>query len=195
MTYTDEHASRLGNYAGFVTRLIAWIIDHMVISGVFFIIGWIGSFVIDTFQFMGDTSSLVVLGLVVLFNFLFYIFYFIGLWMLSGQTLGKYIMGLRIVRTNGERLKFRNAVVRFFGVFLSALMLYLGYIIVLFDNRRQAIHDKLAGTIVVYSENWEERAENDLLLRNFVENRRKQRLAAEAAKDGQTENKSSVSIG
>jgi hypothetical protein len=74
MTYTDEHASRLGNYAGFVTRLIAWIIDHMVISGVFFIIGWIGSFVIDTFQFMGDTSSLVVLGLVVLFNFLFYIF-------------------------------------------------------------------------------------------------------------------------
>jgi hypothetical protein len=104
-------------------------------------------------------------------------------------------MGLRIVRTNGERLKFRNAVVRFFGVFLSALMLYLGYIIVLFDNRRQAIHDKLAGTIVVYSENWEERAENDLLLRNFVENRRKQRLAAEAAKDGQTENKSSVSIG
>jgi uncharacterized RDD family membrane protein YckC len=195
MTYTDVHASRLGTYAGFVTRLIAWIIDHLVISGAFFIVGWIGSFVIDTFQFMGDTSRLVVLGLVVLFNFLFYIFYFIGLWMLSGQTLGKYIMGLRIVRTNGERLKFRNAVVRFFGVFLSALMLYLGYIIVLFDNRRQAIHDKLAGTIVVYSENWEERAENDLLLRNFVENRRKQRLAAEAAKDGQTENKSSVSIG
>jgi len=181
MPSSDKNSSHLGNYAGFVTRLIAWIIDRLVIIAVTFVIGWIANFVLNAFPFENDTYRLVVLALALLFDIAFVLWYFIGLWMISGQTLGKAIMGLRVVRTDGERLKFRNAVIRYFGYFLSALLLYLGYIIVLFDNRRQALHDKLAGTIVVYSETWEERAEYKNRIREHMEFRRQQRLAAEAA--------------
>ncbi|MEA3438837.1 MAG: RDD family protein [Chloroflexota bacterium] len=181
MPSSDKYSSRIGNYAGFVTRLIAWIIDRLFIIAVTFVIGWIANFVLNAFPFENDTYRLVIITIAMIFDILFVLFYYIGLWMISGQTLGKSIMGLRVVRTNGERLKFRHAVIRYFGYFLSALLLFLGYLMVLVDNRRQALHDKLAGTIVVYSETWEERSEYKNRIRDHMEFRRQQRLAAEAA--------------
>jgi uncharacterized RDD family membrane protein YckC len=70
--------------------------------------------------------------------------------MLAGQTPGKYLMGLRIVRTDTDRIRLGNAVLREIGYVLSGI-LFLGYLWILFDNRRQGFHDKLAGTLVVYS--------------------------------------------
>ena len=76
--------------------------------------------------------------------------YDITLWMLSGQTLGKRVLGLRVMRADGTRLRFGNAVRRQIGYWISAIF-FVGFLWILFDNKRQGFHDKLAGTIVTYS--------------------------------------------
>ncbi len=74
--------------------------------------------------------------------------YDVGFWMLVGQTPGKRLMGVRVVRSDAQRLRWGNAIRRELAYPLSAL-LFLGYLWILFDNRRQGWHDKLAGTVVV----------------------------------------------
>jgi uncharacterized RDD family membrane protein YckC len=76
-------------------------------------------------------------------------------WTLTGQTPGKLLLGLRIVRAKNDQITLWQAIRRYVGYYLSALALYAGYWWVLVDNRRQGWHDKLAGTIVVYA--WEAR--------------------------------------
>ncbi|HSO27719.1 MAG TPA: RDD family protein [Anaerolineales bacterium] len=159
--------THLGQYAGFITRLAAFVIDGLIIVAFNSILGFVVSFVLERFQ-VGQVSAIIATSLAVVTGFLFYVFYYIGLWMLAGQTLGKALMGVRIVRVDGGRLRLRNAVVRLAGLWLSAI-LFLGYLLVLVDGRRQALHDKLAGTLVVYS--WPEN-EPGLRRRRLLPSRR-----------------------
>jgi uncharacterized RDD family membrane protein YckC len=59
-------------------------------------------------------------------------------------------MGLLVVKTSGSRLGLGGALVRWLGYWLSAI-LFLGFLWILVDGRRQGWHDKLARTLVVYS--------------------------------------------
>jgi len=81
---------------------------------------------------------------------LFAVMYDVGFWTLAGQTPGKWLMGLLVVKANGERLKLGRALLRWLGYWLSGI-LFLGFLWVLVDSKRQGFHDKLARTIVVYS--------------------------------------------
>jgi uncharacterized RDD family membrane protein YckC len=65
------------------------------------------------------------------------------------------LLGIRVVSLDGSGLTLWQALRPFIGYFLSALAIYVGYLWVLIDNRRQGWHDKLAGTIVVYA--WDAR--------------------------------------
>jgi uncharacterized RDD family membrane protein YckC len=73
------------------------------------------------------------------------------LWKVKGTTIGGIICGLRIVRTDGRELDWPTAVVRALGCFLSAIVVFLGFIWVAIDDEKQSWHDKIAGTVVVYS--------------------------------------------
>src|SRR5574337_118969 len=66
-----------------------------------------------------------------------------------GQTLGKMLLGLKIIRTTGEEIGYGRALVRWIGQGMSALFLGLGFLMVAFSRQKQALHDKLAGTRVV----------------------------------------------
>src|SRR5918911_522588 len=71
---------------------------------------------------------------------------------LSGRTLGKWIAGLRIERTDGEPLSFGRALLRHLvGYPLTILTLGLGFLFAAFDPQGRALHDWLAGTVVVRS--------------------------------------------
>jgi uncharacterized RDD family membrane protein YckC len=74
----------------------------------------------------------------------------------AGFTPGKGLLGLRIVRTDGQRVKLGAAVLRFIGYWLSALVLFLGFIWIIVDRRRQGWHDKLGRTVVIYG--WRSRS-------------------------------------
>jgi len=164
-SFDDDDLVRLGAYAGFISRLAAWIVDQVAISVIFGIVTFSGDFVVNTFAPGNDTVALIVIIVVVLLNFALYCLYFIGGWMISGQTLGKIIFGLRVVRVDGTRIKLRNAVSRLFFMWLFSIGLFIGYLWVLVDKQRRAFHDHLSGTIVVYSETWQQRAFEKRLLK------------------------------
>jgi uncharacterized RDD family membrane protein YckC len=147
--------TRLGQYAGFATRLIATIIDRLIVSGAISIIAAVTNIVLEALGLdqllrLQGQGSLIMPVFVAVLALLLPIAYDIGFWLLAGQTPGKRVMGLRIVRTDGERVRFGNCVRRVIGYWISAI-LFLGYLWVLVDNRRQGFHDKIAGTFVVYT--------------------------------------------
>ena len=67
----------------------------------------------------------------------------------DGQTPGKSVVGIRVVKADGSELSNSDAFIRAIGYHVSSLILCLGYIWAIFDGNNQTWHDKLAGTYVV----------------------------------------------
>jgi len=64
-------------------------------------------------------------------------------------TLGKLAVGLKVTDLEGKRISFGRAIVRYFAKWLSTLALGLGYLMVAFDEEKQGLHDRIAGTRVL----------------------------------------------
>lgn len=64
-------------------------------------------------------------------------------------TLGKRGLGVKVTNLNGGSITFGQATGRYFGKILSAIILLIGYFMMMWDDKRQTLHDKLAGTLVV----------------------------------------------
>jgi len=75
--------------------------------------------------------------------------YFMVLWKQYGQTLGLRMLGIKVIRTNAASLDWTSALLRFLGYMISWAALSLLFLWVVFDNRRQGLHDKMAGTYVI----------------------------------------------
>lgn len=183
----DEQTARfdtLGRYAGFVTRLAAFVVDRTVTSLFLVLAGQAIRYVLDAFRInqmfgFGDMSWQMATGLGVGAYLVVTVIYDLSFWMLAGQTPGKRLMGVRVVRIDGGRLHLSNAIRRELAYVLSGI-LFLGYLWILFDNRRQGWHDKLAGTIVVYS--WPEEELRGTLVHERVVQLVRQREAAQKGK-------------
>jgi uncharacterized RDD family membrane protein YckC len=67
-------------------------------------------------------------------------------------TLGKMALGIRVTDLDGNRITFGKATGRYFAKILSALILGIGFLMVAFTERKQGLHDILAGTLVVKGE-------------------------------------------
>lgn len=65
-------------------------------------------------------------------------------------TLGKILFGVKVVGRNGERISFLRSVFRYFSYWPSGLLLGVGYIMAGIDDRKQALHDKIATTYVIH---------------------------------------------
>ncbi len=150
----------LGRYAGFFSRAAAFAIDRAIIFSIAFVIIVVIQYFLDLFMIEQwftshdeDATTRAILTVLLSsagINLVVSIFYNIGYWMLSGQTPGKRMLGVRVIRVDGERLHFRNALWRQVGYWISSI-LFLGFLWILIDNKRQGFHDKLGGTIVTYS--------------------------------------------
>lgn len=140
----------MGQYAGFVTRLVAFVIDLLIVAITIGTISVVSSFILSQFP-VGQLTRLFVTILLFFTNLAVYLGYYVGLWVFAGQTLGKAVMGVRVISVDGGRIMPRKALIRLGGYWLSAIILFLGYLRVLVDERRRALHDKLAGTLVIYS--------------------------------------------
>ena len=147
-----------GNYAGFISRLIAFGIDVAIISIALLLIVWLINnvlmlFGLEQIAVMETLSKILLSGL---FALLFSASYYVFFWSLAGQTPGKMLMGLKVISTRGKPISVNQAVRRVLGYVLSIISLWIGFLWILVDNRRQGWHDKIAGTLVVYV--WEARA-------------------------------------
>src|SRR5262249_50952466 len=80
------------------------------------------------------------------------IVYFVGYWSTVGRTPGMHLMGLRLVDRRGRPPGVFRSFVRLVGLWLAVAIAFLRFVPVLFDRRRRALQDFLAGTEVVYDD-------------------------------------------
>ena len=64
-------------------------------------------------------------------------------------TVGKKLLNLKVTDMNGDRLTFGRATGRYFGKILSSLICLIGFIMAAFTEKKQALHDMMANTLVV----------------------------------------------
>ena len=97
-------------------------------------------------QYTVDRSLYVVLSIAI--NWLYYAVQESGA---AQATIGKKALGLKVTSTAGERISFGQASGRYFGKILSGIILLIGYLMVLWDVRKKALHDKMSNTLVIKS--------------------------------------------
>jgi len=134
------------DYAGFWQRALAVLIDTLlvvVISMPVIVVAFGAEyFSLDPARRAWDVLTWLLIGVVV-----------VGFWRYYGATPGKLALGLKVVdaRTGGQPATGR-LVLRFLCYLVSALPLYLGFLWIAVDRRKQGWHDKIAGTVVIHSE-------------------------------------------
>jgi uncharacterized RDD family membrane protein YckC len=67
----------------------------------------------------------------------------------DGQTLGKRVMNIRVIRKDALPLTAGDAFLRYLGYYLGSLFFGIGFLWALFDDKSQGLHDKMANTYVV----------------------------------------------
>jgi len=139
-------------YGGFWIRVVAVIIDavllRVVVAPIGIIFGGLGM--------AGMMTGLPHRGLRLLGGGLTAILLIFGSWLYEAfmesssyqATLGKMIFGMKVTDLNGNRISFERATGRHFAKWLSGMILGIGYIMVAFTERKQGLHDLLAGTLV-----------------------------------------------
>ena len=147
-----------GQYAGFWIRFVAFIIDLFVVAIVVFPVSAVIMVVTGGIPRImgGDVQfrALWFLGVLVrgLFNTLVSWIYEAALESSSKQaTLGKMALGLKVTDLYGNRISFARATGRHFAKYISGMILGIGYIMAGFTERKQALHDMMAGTLVIRS--------------------------------------------
>ena len=90
-------------------------------------------------------------GLQTLLGVLYYTYFWSSSSPWPGQTLGNKALGIRVVRTDGSDLSITQALIRYVGLVISIICLFIGVIWAAFDPNKQGWHDKIAGTYVVKS--------------------------------------------
>jgi len=156
------------SYAGFWRRFAAYLIDTIIIGIVFGILFFIfgGLFGLgmmssdmefDEESIQSDDPAALLIGAMIGTIVLFSIISTVAQWLYfalmeasSNQgTLGKMAMGIKVTDTMGYPITFGRATGRYFGKILSGAILMIGYIMAAFTERKQALHDMMAGTLVV----------------------------------------------
>ena len=144
--------------AGFWKRVAAYFIDYVIMTVFTYIVliplsilgAIVGGVSGSSDSAAGSIGMFVTLGVGYLIIFAGNLMY--PAWMHSSKyqaTLGKMAVGIKVVRSNGERLTLGRAVGRFFAYILSSITLCIGFVMAAFTERKQALHDIICDTLVV----------------------------------------------
>ena len=140
-----------GDYAGFVTRAIAFAIDVALIdlaAAFVAIVAGLGISALD----VPDVVVTIAIAIGGVAYLAWFVGYFATFWSTTGQTPGARVMGVRVVRAGcGEPVRVGAAVIRLAGMVLAAIPLFAGFLLILVDDRRRGLQDRLARTVVVYA--------------------------------------------
>ena len=142
---SHDDQSVLYRLAELNTRALALFIDLVIISVIALIAYGVGM------AFLGYSGSNSENLFIPIYLLLFFLAssYFVILNGSTGKTIGKMIMGIRIISDDGGSIGFWRSFVRWIGYYVSAIFLFIGFLWSFFDQNSQAWHDKLAGTFVV----------------------------------------------
>ena len=148
---TQAESTTSGAYAGLVTRTLAFALDAAIIDGVAAAVAVTVGLGVSLLHLPHDVE--VIIAAVGGAAFLLWIVgYFVFFWSSTGQTPGSRVMRIRVIggRATGA-LKPRRALLRLIGLFLAAIPLLAGFLMMLWDDRRRCLQDRIARTVVVYT--------------------------------------------
>ncbi len=151
-TRVFDHGSKVGGPAGFWIRYVAKSLDNILLTtpsmGIGMAIGF--AFAIAGNEPRQDLMLIgrgigTLIGYVLSFG---YFTYFVGAY---GATPGKMVLGLKVIRTDGEPVSYGRAAGRWGAALINYLTLYIGWIIAAFDERKRGLHDLICDTRVIHT--------------------------------------------
>lgn len=150
----NEQQNSNVEYVGFWARVLASLIDTIIIVVI------VGPLM---YLFYGDSyldsGDLILGGMDLLLNYLLPIIAVIAFWILKSATPGKMMIKAIIVDANtGMPPTSSQYIIRYFAYIISIIPLGLGLMWVIWDNRKQGWHDKLARTVVIRPKNAENKS-------------------------------------
>jgi uncharacterized RDD family membrane protein YckC len=145
------------NYAGFWKRLVAYLLDQIIISviGFFIVVPVLAMVGLSLFSSDFEPSDEFIITLITAYFSLIILLlaaewlYFALMESMKGATLGKMALGIIVTDLQGNRISFGRATGRYFAKIISSLTILVGYIMAGFTQRKQALHDIIAGCLVI----------------------------------------------
>lgn len=140
-------------HGGFIVRLAAFMIDSLIIGAFSLMIklpfSVIALFVTEPFYLQNFLFHFSILDVLL---YLIGVIYFVAFTYCTSTTIGKRIMNLRVISTTGHELNLLQVIYReTVGKYLSAVIFSIGYLLIIVDKEKKALHDRLADTKVIYS--------------------------------------------
>lgn len=146
-------------YAGFGIRFLAYWVDFLILFPLGLMVQqMVGNSPFAIFQaqslsdiqkIQGSANSLLGIAISIPLAVAFFLIFWVNY---DGATPGKKLLGIKIAKDNGEKLTYPTAFIRYIGFMISAatmLFFGIGYLWIIWDKKKQALHDKIAGTVVV----------------------------------------------
>jgi uncharacterized RDD family membrane protein YckC len=158
VTYAAAPASP---YGGFWIRLLAHLIDHVILGAVaaplFFIMVLPAALRVAQEAERTQEPSPELIFAILSSVFIYVVLAVAGQWLYEAlltssswqATIGKRVLRLKVVDEAGNRISFGRATGRFFAKILSSMFFFIGFIMIGFTERKRGLHDMLAGTVVV----------------------------------------------
>jgi uncharacterized RDD family membrane protein YckC len=139
-------------YGGFWRRLLAYLIDGVVLGTVGGALQAAVALIVQGSSAVPQNGGVVPTAASGVWSVIF----FVGTWLYFAfmesspyqATLGKMALGMKVTDVEGNRISFARATGRWFAKILSALILYIGFIMIAFHPRKRGLHDIIAGTLV-----------------------------------------------
>lgn len=147
---TRQELLATGAYAGLVSRAIAFALDAALVNGVALVVGIAVGLGLSILHLpsQADTAIAAIMGVVWIG---WSVAYFAFFWSTTGQTPGNRVMRIQVIARGGEQLRPLRAAIRFGCVILAAIPLLGGFLMMLWDDRRRCLQDRLTRTVVLYS--------------------------------------------
>lgn len=151
-------------YASFGARLGAWLIDAVIIWCVNLIVvapimtvmglgiaSQVSDGEISEEETFGLVASIIAaVGTTLLITFAISLLYFAVMESSKSQgTLGKMAVGIKVTDMEGNRISFSKAFLRSIGKIISNMIMYIGYLMAAFTEKKQGLHDMIASTLVL----------------------------------------------
>jgi len=145
-------------YAGFWIRFLAFIIDAIIVSAVLFPVKamfGLGGLALNGFDWH-DLHNGMTLPFLFIGTGVFALIKVVANWIYEAlmesssyqATLGKMVFGMKVTDLYGNRISFGRATGRHFAKIISGITLCIGFIMIGFTERKQGLHDMIAGTLV-----------------------------------------------
>jgi uncharacterized RDD family membrane protein YckC len=133
-------------YAGFWRRFVAFVVDSIILGIPVSIILTAVLFAALPESIHTAASATVRFLVSVVFSWLYYTLLESSR---AQATPGKMLLGIVVIDLPGQRISWARANARYWSKYISAIIFYIGYIMAGFTSKKQALHDMIAGTLVI----------------------------------------------